>query len=245
MIAEKLGKLGIEEKKAKVYLALLQRGPLPASEIARMTKLKRPTVYDMLEGLMDTGLVSVGFSGSVKVFSAENPDVIVESLKEKLAGAEALMPDLRALYERGPGKPRVKYYEGAEGIKTVCEDILNVKSGEYHYFGSVREMFLVTGREYQNYYVERRVKKGVWSNAIRNREKEVDDDFMRSDDKYLRRVRFFPDRIKEDLPALFIYDDKIAVHSGPGENYAMIIESRELSALMRELWKCVWTVAKD
>ncbi|MDD2707954.1 MAG: helix-turn-helix domain-containing protein [Verrucomicrobiae bacterium] len=242
---EQLSELGIEGKRANVYLTLLRTGPASASEIAKLTNLKRPTVYDLLAELMESRLVSTSFSGTMKIFSAENPENIAAELKRKLASAEALMPDLKTLYEQTPQKPRVRYYEGVDGIKTVCEDILNVKSGEYHYFGSLHEMFLATGREYQNYYVEKRINRGIWSNAIRIREKEVDDEFMKSDPKYLRRVRFFPNPIGEEIISLFIYDNKIALHSGLKGAYAMIIESRELSALLREIWKCTWSVSKD
>jgi len=242
---EQLRDLGIEGKRAKVYLALLQAGAASASEIAKLTKLKRPTVYDLLDELIESKLVSTGFSGNMKIFSAEDPERIADGLRRKLASAEALMPDLKALYAQGARKPRVRYYEGVEGIKAVCEDILSVKAGEYHYFGSIHEMFLTTGREYQNDYVERRIKRGVWSNAIRVKDKEVDDEFMRSSPKNLRRVRFFPNPIGEEIASLFIYDDKVAIHSGLKENYAMIIESPELTALMREVWKCAWDVATE
>lgn len=245
MLLEQLKALGIEGKRAKIYLALLQTGTASASEIAALTKLKRPTVYDLLEELAEAKLVSVAFAGNIRTFSAENPENITAELKRKLAGAEALMPDLKALYEQSPRKPRVRYYEGVEGIKTVCEDILNLKTGEYYYFGSIYEMFLVTGREYLNYYVKKRVKKGIWSNAIRIREGEIDDEFMKSSPRYLRRVRFFPNPILGEIITLVIYDDKIALHSGLKENYAMIIESRELSTLMREIWNCTWSVSRE
>ncbi len=242
---ERLKELGLDGKKAKVYMALLQNRGMSASEIAKTTKLKRPTVYDLLDELMERNLVSAGFAGNVKIFSAEDPEKITADLAGLLEKAEAIMPDLKRLYEQNPGRPRVKYYEGVDGIKTVCEDILNVKAGEYHYFGSLHEMFMSTGWDYQDYYVKRRIKKGIWSNAIRIREKEVDDEFMKSGDKNLRRVRFFPGHIDDDIPALFIYDNKIAIHSGLQENFGMIIESRELSNLMRAVWKCVWLVSVD
>lgn len=242
---EQLQALGIEGKRAKVYLALLQAGTASASELAKLAKLKRPTVYDLLDELIAANLVTTGFAGKMRTFSAADPENIAAELRRKLASAEALMPDLKALYAQGASKPRVRYYEGVEGIKAVCEDILNVKAGEYHYFGSLHEMFLATGREYQNHYVERRIKRGVWSNAIRVRDKEVDDEFMKSGPQNLRRVRFFPHPLEEEIISLFIYDDKVAIHSGLKENYAMIIESRELTALMREVWRCAWEVAAE
>jgi len=244
-VLEQLKELGIEGKRAKIYLSLLQTGAASASEIAKLTKLKRPTVYDLLDDLIENKLVVTGFSGNMKIFSAEDPATIILELKEKLAKAEVLVPGLQSLYSQSPQKPRIRYYEGIEGIKTVCEDILNVKSGEYHYFGSLNEMFQTTGREYQNSYVAKRIKRGIWSNAIRIREKEVDDEFMKSSPENLRRVRFFPYPINEEIISLFIYDDKVAIHSGLKENYAMIIESRELSTLMRAIWQCVWAIAKE
>ena len=49
---------GLSEKEAKVYLACLEIGDASANEISLKSDLPRTLVYDILERLIDSGLVS-------------------------------------------------------------------------------------------------------------------------------------------------------------------------------------------
>ena len=57
MLEKELEKIGLTEKEAAVYLALLKLGPTTALKIARETGIKRPTVYTTLDALKGRGLV--------------------------------------------------------------------------------------------------------------------------------------------------------------------------------------------
>ncbi len=58
LIAQIKSNLGFSEKKAKIFLALLQLGETNVIEIAQKAKLKRTTVYNILPELVDEGLVA-------------------------------------------------------------------------------------------------------------------------------------------------------------------------------------------
>ena len=53
-----LTEIGLNEKQAKVYLAVLELGGSKVTEIAALSKVHRVTVYDILKSLMEKGLVS-------------------------------------------------------------------------------------------------------------------------------------------------------------------------------------------
>lgn len=55
----------------------------------------------------------------------------------------------------------------------------------------------------------------------------------------------WPKPILENSAGLYLYDDRVAVISALKENYAMIIESSELSLLVRTIWNCIWEVAEE
>jgi sugar-specific transcriptional regulator TrmB len=242
-IVSELSDLGVGGKKASVYLALLQMGSASVMDVAKRAGLKRPTTYDLLEELIRLKLVTCSFFGKKRLFSADNPENLKLIPQKQQSVIENLLPSLQALYNKGPRKPRIHYYEGAKGVRFVNDDLLTVISREYFYFGSVAEMVDVMGKDYLENYVERRIKKQIWANAIRMREKEIDDDFMKGDARNLRRVRFFPKPIMEDIASLYIYDNKTAVMSAQKECYGMIIESRELALLLKAVWQCAWSIA--
>jgi sugar-specific transcriptional regulator TrmB len=57
-LIQSLKNLGLNEKEAKVYVALLQCPGATAYLIARHSGLKRPTTYVVLEDLIDKGVVT-------------------------------------------------------------------------------------------------------------------------------------------------------------------------------------------
>lgn len=244
-IIDQLEKLGLNGRQAKVYLALLQLGTGTAIDIAKATRFKHPTVYDVLDVLKERALVTETFEGGRKLFSAEDPNRLRLAEDERRRTLEGLLPDLQALYRGGSRRPRVRVYVGPEGMEAVDEELLAVKSGEYFYFGGVREMIQNSSEEHLSDYYRKRLERGIWSNAIRIRGEEDDLDYMQSGEQHLRRVRYLPKPILENSAGLYLYDDRVAVISALKENYAMIIESSELSLLVRTIWNCIWEVAEE
>ena len=58
-------------------------------------------------------------------------------------------------------------------------------------------------------------------------------------------MRYFPKKIDENVAALYITDSKIIVISSMNEGFGLIIDSPELIALMRMVWKMLWEAAEE
>ncbi len=244
-IIEQLNQLGLNGRQARVYLALLQLGSATAIEIAKYTKYKHPTVYDVLDLLKEKRLITETLSGKRKIFSAEDPEMFSRIQEERQRTLDSLLPSLRDLYLGGTHRTRVHYYDGFEGAAVVRNELLNVKSRKYYYFGSVREMFKLSSQEQEEAYVRERLRRGIWSYSIRDRSQEVDLDYMKPGAEHLRCVRYLPKSIDGNLSGLYLYDDRIAISSALKENYAIIIESRELYQLLLTLWQYIWEIAEE
>lgn len=78
-LTNELQKLGLNRYQAKVYLALLERGSVTVSEISKLSKVPRARTYDILENLLDIGLV-VQKPGKYRKYSA----VDFETFKQML-----------------------------------------------------------------------------------------------------------------------------------------------------------------
>ena len=85
---------------------------------------------------------------------------------------------------------------------------------------------------------------GIWSNAIRIRNRETDLSFMQKGSKNLRRVRYFPEKFDQNVAALYITDSRVIVITSINEGMGLIINSPELIILMRAVWKMLWNVAE-
>lgn len=78
MIEEILANLGLNEKEILIYLAILKQKELTASEIASKTKLKRTTVYAVLENLIEKRLITKQPGKKVDLFIPLPPVNILE-----------------------------------------------------------------------------------------------------------------------------------------------------------------------
>lgn len=244
-IRDKMEELGISRKASKVYLTLLKMGSGTVMDIAYKSDINRCTVYDLLESLSKRKLVTHAYKGKKRIFVAQSPESLNYSVQQQQSIVNDILPELNKYFEQAnTQKQRMEYHEGLEGIVYANDQILETTEKEYFYFGSVKEMTDIIGHYYLEDYVAKRVKKGIWSNAIRVKEKETDLAFMQSGKKNLRRVRFFPKKIDENVAALYITDSKVIVISSINEGFGLIIDSPELNVLMRMVWKMLWEVAE-
>jgi len=138
-----LKNFGLSEKEISVYLALIELGPSSVRDIAAKSKVNRGTTYDILKSLMDAGIVSYYNKESKQYFVAEPPEKLLSALDQKKEeldevreNIERNLPLIKTLFEKQGGKPAVKLYEGAKGIKQVLEDVLSemAKSQDKTYY---------------------------------------------------------------------------------------------------------------
>lgn len=122
------------ERKGKIYLATLELGMATVAQISKKADLPRSTCYLFLEVLKEKGLVSQIKKGKKTLVSAEPPEKILsfaqkqkENLDQYLNILKQNLPELKALNNRQPRKPAVRFYEGFAGIKTILEDSLEAK----------------------------------------------------------------------------------------------------------------------
>jgi len=79
---EKLKAFGLMENEAKVYLALVLKGPLGPSEIAAVSRVARAEVHRHLRSLQNRGFCLV-VAGKTKRYSAVPADTVLSSIIEQ------------------------------------------------------------------------------------------------------------------------------------------------------------------
>ncbi len=109
---------------AKTYLAILELGDALMSQIVKKTKIKRTTLYDVVKSLQDKGLISMTRKNKRGLYVAENPNKILEQLENRKNNFESMLPELLSISNSIGTKPKIRYFEGLEGIKEVYRDIL-------------------------------------------------------------------------------------------------------------------------
>src|SRR3990167_9413666 len=135
-----LGHLGLTGREASVYLSLLQTGPALVSTIARNTGLHRPTVYQVLPGLLEKELVTVFPRKKQKMYVAEAPAKLEHLFERFSEEFHDVLPELTRLHATWAKRPNIKFLEGKKGIMFVYADIVRtLKRGETFYRYSSRK----------------------------------------------------------------------------------------------------------
>lgn len=81
-IYQNLEKLGLNEKDIEVYLALLKNGKAKPSELAKITKLNRSTLYSVAKNLLSKGIIAEDVSGNILYYSPLPPEKLENILNQ-------------------------------------------------------------------------------------------------------------------------------------------------------------------
>ena len=234
------------ERQADVYLALLQLGKGTVSEIARKAGINRTTGYDILDNLIEKGLVSISGKEPKQEYVAESPERLraflkkesqKAALRERLA--DELIPELRSVHNVY-GKPKVMFYEGTEGMERVYEDTLTSHE-TIRAYANVEDMHAALPNYFSRYY-KRRADKGIAIRAILPG--NISGQERASHDvEEMRETAVVPEDTYFFSPEINIYDDKIMIASWR-EKLGIIIQSKEIADAMKSIYELAWAEAK-
>ncbi|MFA6160305.1 MAG: helix-turn-helix domain-containing protein [Parcubacteria group bacterium] len=241
-IQKELEKQGLDPKKAKVYLAVLELGRATIIELSRKTKLKRTTVYDIVLILIGMGYVTEARKGKRRLFIAEDPEVLLNTNEQKLLEFKNLIPFLTEIRSKVVPKPTIKFYDGTLGVRTIMEELLNVKNKEQLFWSSISDLVDFFGNRYMESWVKRRIKRGILSKVLLTKKRNVADIYMQSNDKFLREIRWLP-KTYLFKGVVCIFDNKVCYISSREESFGFVIESNEFSQVMRLIFESSWAVA--
>ena len=71
---------GLTRNEAKVYLALLKIGSASVNEITRKSGIHRVNAYDVINRLMEKGLISSTMRANKTYYEAANPEELLKIL---------------------------------------------------------------------------------------------------------------------------------------------------------------------
>jgi HTH-type transcriptional regulator, sugar sensing transcriptional regulator len=229
-------KIGLNEKQAKVYLASLELGPAPVNKISKKSGLIRTTVYEVLEALKQKGFVSHYLNKKVSYYLAQEPESIIETIKERAKTIEGILPQLRALNGYSRTLPSVRLYQGHDGIRLIMEEILS-EAKELLCFGSVEDLFKEMPTYHQE-FIEKRIKKKIPLRMIL-KETQKSQDRKKLAHKYLMQVKILPKNI-DFFGMTFIWKNKIAMFSWRSDLVGVVTTNEVLSNTQKAMFESIW-----
>ena len=238
-----LQNLGYSDKEAKVYISLLELGEASVLDIAKKSEINRTTVYPIISKLIQGGLVKKMIKKKKKFYYIEDVNDIYNLLKQKERTLEKAIPELRAIHNILPTKPNITYYEGGGGMRQFYIHILNqLSTGDTikEYVGS-HSFKSIMPSEFNDFYPKERVKRKIAIQMIAT-ESNASKKWAQNSENFLRQVKIY----KNKLPFssnIQIYKKGVGIISYTDSFMGIIIESRDVSNMMQDIfdmnWNCI------
>ncbi len=241
-----LKEAGLTDGEIKVYLSLVKLGSVTTGPIIENAKISRSIIYQILDKLIEKGLVSYIIKNKTKYFQAAQPHRILEyveerekSLKENKEQIKKMIPDL-VMMQNSFRQSEVNLYLGLNGIRSAYEHLyLKLeKGGEFCFLG-----IPPTEPIQQDIYWEKdhkkRIKAGIKCKLLFNQgtPKEVIKDRNKYKDCF---AKIMP--TKTQTPAMFMtYKDTTVIILQEPSPIAIEIVNKEITnsfqAYFNEFWK--------
>jgi HTH-type transcriptional regulator, sugar sensing transcriptional regulator len=255
-LADSLTRLGLTGYEARAYLALTRRGGATGAELARLARLPRQRIYDVLEGLVARGFATIRAGRPLRytaVAPAEAIERLLEERRRELADAERLASDaserLTATYEAGRD-----HTDPLDFIEVLREPgAIGARFAELQ-AAAEREILVFTKPPYATppgenleglKLLERGTARSVYERSIVDHPEALEavEEFIRAGEQA---------RVVDELPLkLAIIDRRIAMFSlkdpvaGSDGLTILVVEHPALAALLEIAFDAVWESGEE
>lgn len=234
--------LGLTDKEASVYITALSLESATAYRIAEISRLKRPTVYVLLEELRRKGLVLKTPHPKKALFSARPMTEYLAEEESRLAQVQSLLPRFEALRQK-PGTA-VYFYSGLNGIRDALGYKFKSMSGKTYlsFYGNLDGMSQELQNAYDNWDKEA-INAGIKFRVIRARGKEQNTSHLTTSEKISVEERYVDARSYPSSISFEIAEDFIRITDAK-ELTATIIEGKETAHALSLAFEIIWSMAE-
>lgn len=245
-ILEYLEQLGLSALEGKIYLTLLESGPLTVKELADAVKIHRTAAYAHLTSLQENGIIiSIMHSGRKQLVAIE-PSQLRYLLDKKLSHIKLLQTQFPILVNTLESsitrtsdnlKVDVKYFKGLSGIKAIYADMF--KSKEIKVYCNLSEISSLFPNE-----------PNLFDNALKSNPElsiyEIYGDapgtikkfsYSAKNNRYF--YKFMPASVGLTSPGIVIYDNKVAIVN-TDDIGGVVLYNKDFYTNSRKLFDFIW-----
>ncbi len=238
-ITEGLHNLGLSQKEAKVYVALLGLGQASAYSIADRAGVKKPTTYVILGELMQKGLVLKIARSRKQLFVAKPPDEFFALAEERLRQAQTVLPDLMALVRGNKTKVRTVYFEGLRGVQETLryrikemtdKELVGFYASSHDAPEELIQLFRLWNEDMKKHHIK--IRGIAPEHASLEEWRKIDKD-------YGREMKIVPFETYSANISIDVGDTFVRILAFR-ELQGVIIENPDVANTMRQIFEMVW-----
>lgn len=243
MNLENLKELGLSEGQISVYSAVLELGISTLNKIQEKTGIERRNIYDILNKLIEKGLISYTVEKGKRTYQCTHPNKIFEEIKKKKEALEKLelqMPEITAFFEQAKPEIRAEVFRGNEAIKSLLEESLNYK--ESYWIGGNSGVESTPLKNWFGHWMERRVKKkhmmydlvdyGTYLEGLEPKDIEI---HKKNYYEYCQ----LPEELRSPM-VILIFGNKVAQILWSKKSFAFVLDSKEIKDSFIKYFDYFW-----
>lgn len=227
-------RLGYPKHSAEIYLALTESAePLHVTDIAKIAKVPRMTVYRVLAPLRADKIVLCVDVGKRTLYQAAHPSVLEKIVARDTNETKSVVTKLAATYKKDI-PAYVRFLSGKAGITEAFDDVINhtPRGGLVYRYTSEKDLSEVNAYLAPDYRQRRDAKKLerlVISNPISSSQKR------KRLERFIRCIPADADRFDQNI-IQFVYGNRISFIDITDEQ-VVIVENAQLAAFQKVIFK--------
>ena len=239
--------VGLTKSEIAVYVALLELGEATTGPIVEKSGTASSKIYEVLEKLVQKGLVSYIVKDSIRHFVAADPNRLLDYLDEKESAlarqkeaVAALVPTLALHRTLATTSRGATIYEGMKGLETAFMEALAANADhDVIYAIGVPHRSRGANAFFRKFHKER-LKRAIPFRILFDDTAKDDDQVMFSHDAY-SEVRFTTSDIRTPA-AMNVFSDRVIIFPAENEHppLLVVIYGVEVAASFRAQFDQQW-----
>jgi len=246
-LVNRLKQIGLAEKEAKIYVALLEMGEATPQQLSLKASLNRATTYVILDSLKKGNLVTSQNKRGKTYFIIENPLAVLDFLEkekkeieDRINVARTIMPELEMIERLTKERAKVKFLEGREGVILIQKDIAKSNPKNFDNIFNIGGLnyFPVYKDDHRHVYVRKHIK--VRSIAVYDPKELIPKlPLLWHEERRYLPLNKFP--FEADFT---LYNNKAALVSVKDQLLGVLIENKSIVDGLKTLFELAWQGAE-
>jgi len=231
-----LEEIGLTPKEANVYIALLGVRSASIFEVMNKAHVSRQRIYELLQSLLEKGLISFTIRDNKKQFTAISPERLIEIEKERETNLRSILPELLNKYNENKEDTQMEMFLGKEGMKTLLG--ISQKVGAPVYILSGEGEIFETLKYFMPNFFEKRAEKGiptkmVYCETARKTKLKLP----------LTEIRYVPNEYYSPI-SIAIYGNNVNFIVYSENPLGIHIQSKEIAQSFMNYFNLMWSLAR-
>jgi sugar-specific transcriptional regulator TrmB len=246
-----LKQLELSDVEAKLYLTLLQAGPISVRDLAQKIDIKRTTAYFYIDQLTDKGLTMKLVKGSKKLIAANEPNNLKTLLEKKMEQAKKIQQGFPKIIKTlnmalpkntSSSEGEIKYYKGTLGVRKVYDEAL--RSNELRSYVKVEASGGIFSNNVKLFSKALKINKKLTVKEIiydsPSATKDAQEILQINSGRYA--FKLMPKELNLTSGDELIYDGKVAVITYKGNMNSIVLHNNDYFNNSKVLFDFIWNM---